>query len=262
MSVIASSFGAPVEDWRAEWIWDGGDPAPVDYYLYARKTFDLGSLPRSAVLHISADSRYKLYINGKYVSRGPARSDPKWQQYDSYDVGAYLQPGSNVIAVLVHHYGVGTGFSVVTRAGLICQLEMEDPTGRKRVMGTDDSWKVRRAVAWAQSGEASAILGFPEIFNFNMVPQGWKTAAFDDDEWEWAQVVPLPERPWTLIPREIPKLVEQEVSPERIHRIGQILQIATLNMRNIGDIVSREILEEPTHVSLENPHHLLKKDLE
>jgi len=53
-------------DWKAEWVWFGDDPAPFHFFLYARRSFDLASSPRSAVLHITATDRYRLFVNGAY----------------------------------------------------------------------------------------------------------------------------------------------------------------------------------------------------
>jgi len=51
-----------------------------------RKQFEIAQTPAEATLHIFADSRYILWINGKYVLRGPCRFDPKRPEYDTVDV--------------------------------------------------------------------------------------------------------------------------------------------------------------------------------
>ena len=88
---------------RAEWIWRQR-PAPppgmaaifgaarstaeeANRFVYFRKGFDLPTPPQSALLHISADGRYQLFVNGVFVGRGPARCDPALQYYDTYATG-------------------------------------------------------------------------------------------------------------------------------------------------------------------------------
>jgi hypothetical protein len=73
---------------RAEWIWRERLGIPIrgdgpwgrpDYeqdrnlYVYFRRAFDLAAAPREALAHVSADGRYRLFVNGTYVGRGPAR---------------------------------------------------------------------------------------------------------------------------------------------------------------------------------------------
>lgn len=60
----------------------------------------------SALLHFSADTRYKLFVNGKRVAVGPARSSPWMWYYDTLDIGPYLQAGDNEVVFLVLRYFV------------------------------------------------------------------------------------------------------------------------------------------------------------
>jgi hypothetical protein len=66
---------------------------------------------------ISADSRCVLWVNGHEVGRGPARSQPNRQLYDSYDLSPYLTVGANAIAVLVTYYGRPMSFWQPAPAG-------------------------------------------------------------------------------------------------------------------------------------------------
>ena len=60
-------------------------------YAGFRRTFSLAAAPATALLHIFADSRYVLYVNGVTASRGPCRFDPRSPDYDSVDVAALLR---------------------------------------------------------------------------------------------------------------------------------------------------------------------------
>ena len=61
--------------WSANWITVPGAP-PRDYGVYYfRKEISFTEKPRSFVVHVSADNRYVLIINEKFVSLGPARND-------------------------------------------------------------------------------------------------------------------------------------------------------------------------------------------
>ena len=47
-----------------------------------------------------------MYINGQYVTQGPAPGYPWHYYYNRVDVRKYLQPGRNVIAVHTYYQGL------------------------------------------------------------------------------------------------------------------------------------------------------------
>ena len=52
-------------------------------------------------LDISANSRYRLWINGKSVLSGPCKGDKLRHYYETVDVSGYLKEGKNFFAVQV-----------------------------------------------------------------------------------------------------------------------------------------------------------------
>src|SRR5687767_14034968 len=61
--------------WSASWIAVPGErPTGYGVYLF-RKNFNLPTKPTAFAVHVSADNRYKLFVNEKLVSLGPARGD-------------------------------------------------------------------------------------------------------------------------------------------------------------------------------------------
>lgn len=201
--------------WHAKWIWIAGAPRPVNFYLFARKVFDLKGLPRNAVIRCSADSRYKLYVNGKYIGRGPARSLPAWQSFDTYDVTAALRRGRNTIGFIVHHFGEATGSYVPGRGGLICQLET-DRKGDEELVVTDETWRVTRSEAWTQDGvRMGAYLGFQEVYDARLSVGDWTANNYDDSGWQMPEVIGKPPAgPWrNLEPRAGQVYHESSVLP-------------------------------------------------
>ena len=52
------------DKWSAAWI-EVPDSAPEEYGVYYfRKDIELAGAPDSFIVHVSADQRYKLYVNG------------------------------------------------------------------------------------------------------------------------------------------------------------------------------------------------------
>ncbi|MCK4244860.1 MAG: family 78 glycoside hydrolase catalytic domain [Candidatus Omnitrophica bacterium] len=199
-------------NWKARWIWQKGESAPRNYFLYFRKGFNLLSLPKKASLSISADSRYILYLNGEYLGRGPARSFPEHQQFDSYNVEGKLIEGKNVVAVLVHHFGESNFQYIEGRGGLICQLDYE-----KASVISDKNWKVKRCKAFARFvPRVSFTQGFEEEYDSGKEISNWQEIGFDDSSWQNG-IELKGNLPWKrLEPRDIPFLSQEPVLPVRI----------------------------------------------
>ena len=64
----------PLLNWIWTPSWDHTD-AETPRVVYFRKNFDLKAVPEAAELRISADTRYKLYVNGRLAEVGPSRGD-------------------------------------------------------------------------------------------------------------------------------------------------------------------------------------------
>lgn len=89
---------------KCKWIWVPGydDAATKGQFVLFRKTFELAQSPTSdTLLHVSADTRYRLYLNGRSISFGPAKSYLTHWFYDTVNITAYLRPGLNVLAARV-----------------------------------------------------------------------------------------------------------------------------------------------------------------
>jgi alpha-L-rhamnosidase len=222
--------------WNGKWIWDSGDEKPVNYYLFIRKTFDLAEIPTGAMANICADSRYKLWVNGRFVARGPVRSDPRWQYYDVLNLASYLKKGKNVIAALVHHYGTGTFSYILGRGGFLF-----DAPGLN--LASDESWKSLPGEAWFRDIPRMDIqLEFNEVYDANLAPEGWTDLDFDDSSWQSARVVT---GPWqNLTPREIPFMYEHERFPVKVLEAGVCdpvgIELPENNKVPVAIIMSRE----------------------
>ena len=142
----------PVSHCAGKWIWcEGAEADQRDVYVFVRGEVALDGGIKAARLHVSAEDRYLLYLNGNYLGRGPARSLPKLKSYDTYDVGARLKKGRNVIAIRAYHYGFGDllshghNYASGARAGIWSQLEVQSDNGAMHRFGSGDTWKMRPA---------------------------------------------------------------------------------------------------------------------
>lgn len=133
---------------KAQWIWrKQKNYTPYNQAIVARKEFRLGRI-KKAVIAITADSYYRLFINDEWVNDGPCRSWPEHYQYDEIDVTTHLRPGVNEVKVIARYFGVGTYHQVPEQAGLLAQLEVAPIRGKKIVLCSDDNWEVAEARSW------------------------------------------------------------------------------------------------------------------
>ena len=109
--IALNSYAQPIvssilqKQWPASWIAVPGEGANgYGVYLF-RKTIELPNTPASFVVHVSADNRYKLFVNGNLVSLGPARGDLTHWNYETVDIASSLQQGKNIIAAKVWNEG-------------------------------------------------------------------------------------------------------------------------------------------------------------
>ncbi len=200
----------------AQWI---GSAHPFDlqevYLDFRAPLVVLDEVPSAAELLITADSRYRLWINGRPAARGPARCYPQQQSVDRLEVAAYLQPGANVLAVEVYQPGY-SHFAYVHRgaAGLLAWLRDGDRT----LLLTDLTWRVRRNPSFSPLVPRVSIYGSGVEDRDLRCEDGWWMPAYDASGWPAPRVVaPVGGYPWLQLQERItPLLVERELPLELV----------------------------------------------
>ncbi|WP_194541193.1 family 78 glycoside hydrolase catalytic domain [Paenibacillus sp. JZ16] len=230
-----------VSNWRASWIWGAGCESPRNEWRCFRHSFVPEGTLDQALLKLTADSRYVLYVNGEQVGRGPVRSWPFELAYDEYEIGHLLRAGQeNVIAVLVIHYGISTFQYLRGRAGLLVQLDRQRLTSpSESVTISDESWKTAVHSGYdSSSSRISCQLGFTEILDARGWEEDWIQTGYDDSGWESATAIgPAGMAPWTsLVERDIPYLTEEPLYPSHVESLRAVRPAAwsaVLDLRSI-----------------------------
>ena len=213
--------------WPASWIAHPTAPA-FDYGVFHfRKTFDLAAPPAHFVIHVSADNRYRLFVNGTSVGVGPARGDLFHWRFETVDIAPWLRAGKNVIAAVVWNFGLlKPDAQTSLRTGLI----VAGDTAAEQAVNTDGTWKVIQDAAYSPEGTAPGpllntflVVGPGERIDGATYPWGWQETGFDDANWLPAQVVALgfphgagTDVTWWLVPRNIPRMEE---TPQRLESV-------------------------------------------
>ena len=255
----------PVRHRTGQFIWIEGEAKPHHFFLFARGRVEVSKGPVAARMHVTASDRYVLYVNGRYVGRGPARSDPTRKSFDTYNVASLLHAGDNVIAVRAYHYGrestdrgwaptQGSAYACGERAGLWVELDVELEDGSHHVCGTDGDWRVRPARGWnREAREISYLIGTSEIYDAGADPVDWMAPDFNDAGWEPAWVIPQRQLVWVLLEeRETPLLVEREVWPERVVAQGEVVDLGAAHQTDIARVLDAEVHHPLEHAGITN----------
>ena len=78
--------------WTATWISHPAAPLREPLTLHFRRSFSVAPDTRHFVIHVSADNRFILYLNGERIGDGPARGDLDHWRYETFDLGPKLKP--------------------------------------------------------------------------------------------------------------------------------------------------------------------------
>ena len=106
--------------------------------LRFRKSFTAGAAPLR--IHVSADERFELFLDGTRIARGPDRSDVEHWCYATYEI--QLAPGQHQLEALVWSIGPFAPVAQLTwRGGFV--LKAEDHYDRQLTTGKA-SWDVAR----------------------------------------------------------------------------------------------------------------------
>lgn len=163
---------------HGNWIF-GPDSKPYDWWILRRR-FSAAKLPRKAILRISSLGGHTCYINGKEITRGPARSFDFDKSYDTVDVTRFLQEGANGISVLSMH---------LERGGVFAQLLLDDVL----FLETDGTWKANRnpcfcLEASCNSAPLEPMKRMEEQYDAR-VEECWYSSDYGDEGWAKAEIV-------------------------------------------------------------------------
>jgi alpha-L-rhamnosidase len=170
--------------WPAYWITPPMGPDREEGVFYFRKSFHVSGVPKSFLIHVSADNRFQLRVNGHYAGEGPARGDLQHWRFETYDIAPLLHAGDNVIASVVWNWGVHVPMAQMSdRTAFLVQGNSTS----EDIVDTNDSWLVER-----ESGRSSIdsklgfeSAGYGELVDGRRMDWSWDSAGSDKESSEW-----------------------------------------------------------------------------
>jgi hypothetical protein len=198
---------------QPRWIWyPAGNPrqnAPNTPCFFRKITTLPPSVP-AAVLTITADNEYELFVNGNRIGEGH-----DWSRADFYNITSAVFSGKAMVAIKAKN----TGGS----AGLIVSLTVMTRDGKILSFSSDDTWKT------SDSEE-----------------KGWQERDFNDAKWVSARIIATPpDSPWMAIDEGFGKLFSIKIEPSLISpnndRLNDALDIVCINHTGLLLDVETEI---------------------
>ncbi|MEI8122261.1 MAG: hypothetical protein WCI20_09425 [bacterium] len=227
-------FGFVEQPWTGQWIWTAASkdaPVPYSHYDYRnndirvraawfRRRFEVDEeLCGPIFLRITADSLYRVWMNGRLIARGPApvggsyafKGSPDWYYEDAVEVIDLLnRPGPHLIAIEVisgpedpTRFSRGVG-------GLRC--EIIDGEGRV-LLCSDESWQAMDAAAYPPPAPGW-MRSITRTCDLRQWPTGWHTDRLND--LNWPKAVQIADAGWNLRTHQVPQLAEGVERPVEV----------------------------------------------
>jgi alpha-L-rhamnosidase len=195
---LTLSSSAQEVNWTAQWIMHPAAQPQEHAVILFRKTIDLPLKPDKYVVHVSADNHYRLFVNGQYILRGPARGDLSHWFYETIDLGEYLQAGKNTIAAEVVNWGPKRSFTFFSQ--MTSFIMQGDSEAEKEVNTIGGTWKCMhnqafspKIVEWMTDRNTidfGLYVGNPtDSIRADLYPWGWERTDYNDTDWlpaKWA----------------------------------------------------------------------------
>lgn len=229
--------------WKAQWITGPGRPinrftassdlSLRDYGIYKfRKTIELTSKPATFVVHVSGDNRYKLFVNGKHVSQGPARGDLYFWNFETVDIAPFLNAGTNIVSAVVWNEGRSKPESQIS---YLTGFILQGNTAAEEILNTNESWKTIKDESYQPLSvkvPGYYVAGPAELVDMNSHVSGWEKADYDDSKWVKArQIGPgvtkdaaVNSSGWMLVQSQIPQM-EMTVQRLSVTRKSEGVQV-------------------------------------
>lgn len=183
-------------------------------HILFRKKFTLKSTEK-ATLKITADDYYKLYINGQFVTQGPASSYPNAYYYNEIDVMPYLAEGENTFAV--HTYYQGLVNRVWVSADLRQMLWLSLDVGGETALVSDETWLCNDHTGYSALDTVGYDTAFTECCDSRDENIDFYKTDFDDSQWKNAAIYKNAD--YTLVKQPTKQLEIYDVKPKEVKKI-------------------------------------------
>jgi hypothetical protein len=254
-------------------MWSG-DKGPDTQTRFFRRSFHVVGEVESASIQLFAEAKYLLYVNGKFIDRGPCFHHPMVAPFDQIDLTEHLNLGSNVIAILVQAINIGLHNHIPNgEPGVCAHIHWQDETGDHQITA-DQHWRVSQQTGWLwPAPKRTWAIGPIEIFDMTQSQPGWQEIDFDDSHWQIPDIQSLGstiQGGIQIMDRPTPSLKYQWVGLYIHNLTKQFITdtpVVKINVDESGEVHSKRLenlsaIEQQNHIRLtqDDQHHDLHID--
>jgi alpha-L-rhamnosidase len=207
------------QNWRGSWISDSRDSKMKPAGLF-RRSFLIEKKIASARAYITVAGLYELYLNGQRI--GNHRLDPMYTRFDrrnlyvTYDVTSSLQPGNNVVGVMLGNGWYNHQSTAVwdfdkapwrNRPSFCMDLRITFTDGTQQIVSTDKQWKTTLGPLLFNS------IYTGEQYDATRYIPDWNNAMGVDSAWKQCTYVAAPST--KIVAQSMVPIVDAELVPSK-----------------------------------------------
>ena len=205
---------APIEVWHRQLETRKLEPKmEPNLHVLFRDRFRLDKT-EGTTIRITADDYYKLYINGRFVTQGPAPAFHFKYYFNTIDISDFVQPGENTIAVHTYYQGLinRVWCSGDDRHGLIYDILQGDTV----LSCSTEGMKCARHTGYTSKGITGYSTQYLERYDCLAPEIGFEKPDFDDSGWQNAAL--RHHMDYTFVPQPTRQLVFEKIFPAAVER--------------------------------------------
>ncbi|MFN3683621.1 MAG: hypothetical protein ACK41F_06755 [Fimbriimonadaceae bacterium] len=205
-------LGPPFESSRFCWV-PGLEPGRNQFVSFERR-FRLDR-ETSAVLHLFADTRYRLWVDGRFVAYGPGKFVTESPEYDTHRLE--LGSGEHVVRVEVNFYGSSSYQTMPDgRPGFLAAGGTDDGSA---CFDTPGEWRSRVHRCWDPEAPLFSFAQNPvEICDLRVLQR-----ELEGDAEGAVETLPADRCPWREVrPRSAPYPDYRPIRPARASVVGTL----------------------------------------
>lgn len=172
----------------------------------------------AAVLRITAQSRYQVYVNGFFVSAGPARAAHGFYRVSEYDLSGHLTESENVVAIIAAGYNVNSFYLTEDKPFVCAELEVNSEI--RYATGTDREFE---AVCYHNRIQKVQRFSFQRPFTESYIFDSYYDAFFTHPEEKFRNIKLVKTQDKCFIERNVPYCEYKQIKAKTVVSKGILI---------------------------------------